>query len=154
MRRSESSAALVTLGLVVLAVLLVAMVIFTARRFAAGPTSPTASPRTAAAPVVVERGRGYVRLQARNGAVWTYLAPTAPTDKSGAMAVPRRITLKIIPRTNPRTVGIGVRVLADRSELAGIQKDGDSVGLQVRLLDADGREVASSQGGFDKFGFT
>jgi len=156
MRRSESPwGAVAVVGLVALALLLAGLVVVTARRFSAhSTTAPAASAPPTAEPVVVERTRQYVRIADRAGARWTYVAePGGPLDSQGLMVVPRDAELIVAPRASRGSIGIGVRLRADRYELSAVQQDGRDVPVQVRLLDAQGRTVASTSGNLAKFGF-
>jgi hypothetical protein len=149
----------VRLGLGVLALVLVGMVIFTAVRFAAGPpraaaaSAATASGGVSAAQNAIQRGKNYVRMRGRDGAVWTYVVPGAPTDSRGLMVAPRRLSLRLETRVSSRVVGIGVRLVTDRAQAAEVQRNGRPAEVAVRVLDAGGRQVASDRGPLSKFGF-
>ena len=151
MRRNEAPIGVpMALGIIVLAIVLGAMIVVTARSFVKG--SGGASP--AAPQAATERGRNYVRLQDKDGTQWTYLVrPGSPTDSHGLMPVPRRVTLDVVEQTNQRIVGVALRARADGSDLVDIQKNGRSVEAHVRLLDERGREVCTAQGNLGKFGF-
>ena len=151
MRRNEAPiGAPMALGIIVLAIVLGAMIVVTARSFVKG--SGGESPATPQA--ATDRGRNYVRLQDKDGTRWTYLVrPGSPTDSQGLMPVPRRVTLDVVEQTNQRIVGVALRARADALDLVDIQQNGRSVEAHVRLLDERGREVCTAQGSLGRFGF-
>jgi len=156
MLRSESPwGAVAVLGLVAPALLLAGLLVVTARRFSAhSTTAPAASAPPAAEARVVERTRQYVRIADRAGAIRTYVArPGGPIASQGLMVVPRGAELIPAPRAFRGSIGIGVRLRVDRYELSAVRKDNRHVPVQVRLLNAQGRTVASAGGDLSKFGF-
>ncbi len=53
-----------------------------------------------------------------------------------------------------RTVGIGVRLMAQEAELGQVTRAGENALVRLRVLDGRGEEVSAADGDLEKFGFT
>ncbi len=65
------------------------------------------------------------------------------------------LTLEVVAKPDGRrkNVGIGVRLKSGKLQLSDVLKAGKSAEVSVRLVDSDGKEVASAKGPLSKFGF-
>lgn len=95
-------------------------------------------------------------------AEWEYVVqgvfqPGDSADRAAAIRLPSldKLAISVVGRSRNGALGVGVRLLpAGTTEMIEVRKDGKPVDMQVAVLDASGKEVASKTGPLTDFGFS
>jgi len=88
--------------------------------------------------------------------VQDFLQPAGSADEAWAIRLPSldKLAISVEGRSGSGTLGVGARLLAGTTELIEVRKDGKPVEMQVAVLDASGKKVASKKGPLTDFGFS
>jgi hypothetical protein len=76
-------------------------------------------------------------------------------DKAPAIQLPdlTKLTLSVAGNPAAGSLGVGIRLLADKTELFDVRKDGKSVDAQITVADASGKQAGSTKEPLAGLGF-